>query len=135
MNIKELLLEKCKEKLLSILQTDGDDFFGDPPEAIYIDYGMGSKRKVGYLLTKVEETYCLTKDGIERVEVAPKSYDKTVSGMYFKQGSAIVGYTKNLDFAFLNFQIGPRYGRGYEYLIIHDGEQMRLGEEIELWIS
>ena len=42
MGIKELLLGRCQEKLLSILRVEEDDFFGMPPEAVYIDYGMGS---------------------------------------------------------------------------------------------
>ena len=69
MDIKELLLGRCQEKLLRILQAEEDDFFGKPPEAVYIDYGMGSKRKVGYLLSKVEETYCLTRDGLKKWKV------------------------------------------------------------------
>ena len=69
------------------------------------------------------------------MEGAPLTYDETISGMYYKHGHASIGYAKNVDFAFLNLQIGPRYGRGYEYQIIHDGECVRLGHEKELWVS
>ena len=118
MGIKEQLLEKCIGFLIEISKRPADDFFGTPPSVFYIDYGIGTKRKFGFQLTQVEETYQLCKGEVEIVKTGTKPQREPVSGMFYMEGHATIGYDLNEEKAYLDYVVGPRYGRGFVYPIV-----------------
>lgn len=133
--IKEQLLKKCTVIFDDIASAEADNFFGTPPSVFYVDFGFGDKRKIGYYVTDLQETYKYENGVMEKVEIGSRNRIEPVSGMYFPEGHASIGIDKKNGYAFLSFSVGPRYGRGFQYEIVNDEDGQRLGKEQMLWMS
>ena len=135
MEIIELLLDKCVELLTEISGKPADDFFGTPPSVFYIDYGIGSRKKFGFQLSQIEGTYRLCNGEIVTVKAGTEINREPISGMYFKEGHATIGYDLKEGKAYLDYAVGPRYGRGFVYPIIEVEGGYQLGKPDLLWVS
>lgn len=133
--IEAQLLKNCLKIFDEISSQEANDFYGTPPKSYYIDYGIGSKRKIGYLMIELEKTYKYESGQLVLVPVGTKHKNEPINGMYFPEGHAEIGINQEGNIAFFSFQVGPRYGRGYKYEIIKDPAGSHLGEEQSLWIS
>ncbi|MDD6299088.1 hypothetical protein [Hornefia butyriciproducens] len=133
--VKNQLLDICTEMLEEISNTESDPHFGTPPSVFYIDFAYGNKRTVGFYISDPLETYKYENGVLEIVKVGTKNRISPVSGMYFPEGRGAVGIDSNYEYAFVSFQVGPRYGRGFRYRIIDEGESKRLGEQELIWVS
>lgn len=134
-SIKDQLLKECKEFFDSISNAGSDDRYGTPPKVFYIDFAYGNKKKLEVYITDPQETYRYENGIVETVETGSRNKIDPVSGMYFPEGHGSIGIDKENGIAFMNFQVGPRYGRGFQYKIINTEEGMRLGEREMIWVS
>ena len=133
--IEEMVLNKCLEYLDEISSHEYEEFYGHPPRVYYIDCGIGIERNGEYVMADLQKTYKYEAGKLEIVETGTKNATQPVSRMYFAEGHAEFGTNSDSSVAFVNYLVGPRYGRGFSFEIIEDNEGKHLGEEKLLWVS
>lgn len=57
------------------------------------------------------------------------------NGMYYSHGLGDFSIHNNREVVRIGWQVGPRYGRGYEYSIAQRGEEIELVDQKDLWVS
>ncbi len=134
-SLKEQLMIICIEFLDKIASTESSSFYGTPPQVFYIDFGYGTEQEVEMHIGNPLETYRYANGVIEMVSPGHPSRREPVSRMYWPEGRGRIGIDTKDGFAYVSYDVGPRYGRGYRFKIIDDNGTVRLGDREERWVS
>lgn len=137
-DIKNLLMEMCKDIMDDMAGDPGNSILGTPPRVFYLDFSYGEGEPGG----DPQETYRYENGSLEKVKPgAGRKSDSEVEMVmeshqsYYSEGNFSIGIDKKNKYAYMSFQVGPLFGRGYRYKIVTGENGNTLGEEEELWIS
>lgn len=65
----------------------------------------------------------------------PNEIKQERNGMYYSHGFGDFSIHNNGEVVRIGWQVGPRYGRGYEYSIVQRNDEIELVNQKDLWIS
>lgn len=129
------ILNVFQEVLIELSNINNKEYiekYGVPPKSVivkYHDYFSIRSEKVGNIIS----SWRVTATEIECInELEYEATTSPISGMYYNEGSCLFSINPRLKTCILEGQIGPRYGRGYIYDILGDGEY-RLQKKDILW--
>lgn len=136
-DIKNLLMELCKDIMDDMAGDPGHSLLGTPPRVFYLDFSYGEGES-----GDPQETYRYENGSLEKVKPgAGRKTDSEVERVmesrrsYYSEGSFSIRIDKKNKYAYMSFVAGPLFGRGYRYKIVTTESGNTLGEEEELWIS
>lgn len=72
---------------------------------------------------------------IEEFAGDPNAIEQEINGMYYSHGFGEFSIQDNGEIVRVGWQVGPRFGRGYEYSIVRHGDQIELANQKFLWGS
>jgi len=135
--VKQILKEF--QKVLFDLRANSDEEsckYGYPPQSAIVKY-HDKYDSTGMTIGKVIATWYISKDKISRLDNLEKEPElNPISGMYYFEGRFLFSISKDKSNAIVEWQVGPRFGRGYKYKIVNsDGEACQLIEKEILWVS
>ena len=133
--LKQNLFNICMELLDDIANTPSDPYYGTPPQTFYIDFAVGNDDQLQYYIKEPMETYRYAHGELQKVATGTKPALEPKSGMYFSEGLAGVAIHTERSAAYIWFQVGKLYGRGYEVSIERTETGAVLGERRGIWIS
>lgn len=127
------LLEKTKDKLSKILLSEASDVYGTPPKYVVIKIGDAIELEYDFEFKTIDIAYLFDGKQLIQVKNDTEATLDTISGMYFNQGSVRLGSAGNK--AYLEYIVGPKFGRCFEYEIIEKEDGSHLGNEKIVWVS
>ena len=135
-DIKTQLLKTCREMMDALAGDPGDEILGAPPKVFYLDFAYMSKSKFrGSRIENPLETYRYQNGSLEKVEPGTAGNTKPIRGSYFSGGHFAAAIDKKNKYAYIGFQLGPRFGRGFRYKIVTGKEGNTLADKEKLWMS
>lgn len=134
--LKELMLGVCIKQFCEILEADIEyDKYGKPPVVLWITYGKDSIQHGMFRIKEVFEKWKYSEEHLESVECVFEPGRKDISGMFFSEAEASLGFDELEEKAYINMIFGPRFGRGYEYdIVCQDGTYDIVNEKV-MWVS
>ena len=130
-DIKKLLIEMCKEVMDGMAGDPGNGILGTPPRVFYLDFSQGE----GESGAEPQETYRYENGSLEKVKPGTKGNTEPIRDSYFSEGHFCVRIDEKNRVAYLSFQVGPLFGRGYRFKIVAGENGNTLGEEELDWMS
>lgn len=131
----KVILKEFQEMIIELNNISNKEYeekYGVPPKSVivkYHDYFSIRSEKVGNIIS----SWRVTATGIESIkELECEAMTSSISGIYYNEGSCLFSINPKLRSCILEWQIGPRYGRGYIYDILEDGDY-RLQKKDILW--
>jgi hypothetical protein len=65
----------------------------------------------------------------------PNAIEQEINGMYYSHGFGEFSIHDNGEIVRVGWQVGPLFGRGYEYSIVQRGDEIELENQEDLWGS
>jgi len=135
--VKQILKEF--QKVLFDLKDNSDEGsskYGYPPQSAIVKYHDkydSNAMRIG----KVIAALYISCDKISRLDNLEKEPElNPISGMYYFEGRFLFSISQDKSNAIIEWQVGPRFGRGYRYKIVNsDGEDYQLLDKEILWVS
>ena len=135
-DIKNQLIGMCKAMMDAIASGSDDRILGQLPKVFYLDFAYMSKSKFrGSRIENPLETYRYQNGSLEKVEPGTAGNTKPIRGSYFSGGHFAAAIDKKNKYAYIGFQLGPRFGRGFRYKIVTGKEGNTLADKEKLWMS
>ena len=128
---------KKYQKVFGSLEKKSPEFpnIGNPPKSLVI-HQFRQYKPEGMRLDDTIAVWRVTENDVQKltdlsVEPSRKPYD----GMYFSEGWGDFSISPDLNNVIIEWQVGPRYGRGFRYNLIYEDENITLRKEADLWVS
>lgn len=136
MSIDEILIHICINKFEEVTRGIGDDDrYGKFPEEFRITL-MNAERKTKHHYKKVAaRKWKYSSKTLSEIPLDEEAKDNKVSGMFFNIASASYWYDFEQRKAFIDFVMGPRFGRGYVYDITDTNDSVSIENEQIIWVS
>lgn len=145
MQEREVLVRLALEKCISIYHertaeaechTKERIFLGEPPQAMVIKYGKGSrKNKTDFAITELWKAWYYTNGVLKEADIRLEPARAPVSGMFYPEAWAEFAVNEENLCLYLSCYFGPRNAVGYCYKIEEQGDTLRLCGEKVLWVS
>ena len=140
MNLEEVMLNKCIEHFTS-LNGESDSFrnsekYGEIPSGLSIVFCDAVRRTEHFYKTIPKKRWLY-----ENAVLTEQSIDAEVeeinqqNGIFFSTARAEFHWDLDRGKAFLSVVFGPRFGKGFSYDIIQNGDSITLENESVEWVS
>ena len=137
MTIESRVLEYLQDVLFELEQEAKDlpPDLGTPPRVLFVEEREPSGH--GSLNTgPTRRRWRLTTEQVVPLSKDEPSPDQEIPGMYYDTGRADFAIMSAYRIVRVGWQVGPRYGRGYDFPIESSAEQMpQLGKPKPTWVS
>ena len=136
--IINLVLIECQSILRELHSSAKEmdaDFYGHPPKSAIIKYHDKFDVK-GFKIGNIVAAWEATLDniiGIEDLTIEPTT--QPVDRMYYKEGRMLFAIDMEKKKVVLEWQVGPRYGRGFTYNIERSNNEFSILVDKLLWVS
>ena len=115
----------------SFIRSQRDDV---PPTFLIVEqneFSSYSTEKNGNCLGR----WTVRLTSIEEFSGDPKAITKKQNGMYYSHGSGDFSIHDNGEVVRVGWQVGPLFGRGYKFSIVQRGDEIKLENQEDLWVS
>ena len=134
--LDDSFLESLPEILRnSLIRSHTENPRGDVPPAFLIveqnQFSSYSSEKNGKCLGR----WVVSLTSIEVFTGDPNAIEQEINGMYYSHGFGEFSIHDNGEVVRIGWQVGPRFGRGYEYSIVRHDDEIELVNQKGLWIS
>ena len=119
---------------LNTESQEDDPLIGVPPTFLIVEqneFSTYDSSKMGKCLGR----WIIYATSIEEFSGDPNTIKQERNGMYYSHGFGDFSIHDNGEVVRIGWQVGPRYGRGYEYSIVQRGDEIELVNQKDLWIS
>lgn len=108
--------------------------FGHPPACVIIEQRVPSQH--GWFNTgDPVRRWRVTQQGVVEVPLGELPSPKRLPGMYHDEGRGDFSVGANGATVRIGWQVGPRFGRGYDLSVVVEGSSVRFGEASPIWAS
>ncbi len=136
--IINLILIECQNILRELHSSAKEmdaDYYGNPPKGVVVNYHDKFDVK-GFKIGKILSVWKITLDDIMSIEdLTHEPETQPVDCMYYKEGRMLFAIDLEKKTIVLEWQVGPRYGRGFTYNIERSNNELRILVEKLLWVS
>lgn len=127
------------QEVLASLQVNSQERvsllgFGSPPKFLLVeqnefstDASLPKGKSLGWW--KIDLV------SIEEFMDDPDTIELEQHGMYYSHGLGDFSIDKDGSLVRIGWQVGPRYGRGYEYTVVQNNDDIQLVNQTLLWVS
>ena len=136
--IIKLVLVECQNILrelhCSAKEMDAD-YYGNPPKGVIVQYHDKFDLK-GFKNGNLISVWKITLDDIISIEdLTIEPATQPVDRMYYKEGRILFAINIEKKKIVLEWQVGPRYGRGFIYNIEGSNNEFSILVDKLLWVS
>lgn len=143
-SIKEDIIRLALKKSISVYKkritevdfyAKGSIFVGAIPKAMVMKYGVGSKRKAGFVITEIWKAWYYSNGILKETDKLREPVKEPVSGMFFPEAWTEFMIHEEEQCLYLDCFFGPRNAVGYCFDIEVKGNTAGLHKEQVLWVS
>ena len=128
-------LNKSKEMKSSFLESRSKN----PSHSIPPTFIIAEQNEYpSYFTEKKGKCLGRWKVGLSSIETFvddPQAIKLEENGMYYSRGFGEFSIHENGEVVLVSWQVGPRYGRGYQFSMVQHNGAIELTNQKELWIS
>jgi hypothetical protein len=107
---------------------------GSPPGSLIFAYHDKYSKK-GPGIGNIIKKWRISTTTISEISVNIEPEHQPQDGMYYNEGHGFFAFDKSIKNLILWWQVGPRYGQGYNYKVKDVNNQVVIDEPYLLWMS
>ncbi len=140
----KILHEKIIESVLSefqeifrLLKKEAPEHpaMGIPPRSLIVCQTQKYKPE-GMCWGEAIAVWKVTEKEIQKlVDLSIEPEHKPINGAFFREGYAGFSISPDLKNVIIEWQVGPRYGRGWRYAVVVKNSDIFIQKEANLWVS
>lgn len=136
--IMNLVLKEFQSMLRELTRYYNEDKaenYGTAPRNAIVKYH--DKFDIGgHKLGKIIAAWEISLNEIEKIkDLSCEATHSPTQGMFYKEGSFLFSINSDVTEVIIEWQVGPRFGRGYLYSIVKTDNRFRIIKAKNLWIS
>lgn len=108
--------------------------FGHPPACLIIEQRVPSQHRWFNTGDPVRRWRVTQQEAVE-IPLGELPPPKLLPGMYHDEGRGDFSVAGNGATVRIGWQVGPRFGRGYDLAVVLEGSTSRLGGASPIWVS
>ena len=108
---------------------------GSPPKTLVV-HQIRQYRAEGMCLDDTIAAWKVTEKSVQKLyDLSVEPIREPTDGMYYQEGCADFSISPDSKKNIIEWQVGPRYGRGLRYDIVLNDSNVILHKDADLWVS